>query len=350
MPTAARAALVGSLSALVVGALTANAHAVVSVAVSDAFATPGTSATVAIAVSGGNGKILDVALDVLFDEAGLDITTADCTIAPRLTGTHTLVVFLPSDPAPPGEARLRLGLFDTMLPLDTFADGEIATCTFSIDPGVALGAVFPLTLDPAHLEVIDASTPPRLLDSMGTDGSITAGEGLATLCPGTPRAGCRSASKTLLVITDKSADKKDKLTWKWIKGAATTRAEFADPTTFASYGLCIYAGDALRLTFEIGPSSTSWKAIKHKGFKYLDKSGAVEGLTKVVLKSGAEGKAKAVVTGKGVNLPDLGLGSLPTPIRAQLFNSSSGVCWEGIYDDAAVIKNSAKKLKAKVSP
>src|SRR5262249_50974878 len=158
---------------------------------------------------------------------------------------HSLATFLPADPSPPGQRRLRLLVIDLRAPSDPISDGDIASCTFSIAAGTALGTIFPLTFDPDRLQVVDGGIPPMELESSGSDGSITAGEGLATLCPGAPRDSCRSSVKSLLVIKNKSKDKKDTLVWKWVNGAATSRDELADPTATASYTLCVYANDAL---------------------------------------------------------------------------------------------------------
>jgi hypothetical protein len=49
----------------------------------------------------------------------------------------------------------------------------------------------------------------------------------ASVCPATPQV-CRAAGKSLLIIKNKSFNDKDKLIWKWLKGAATTTAEFAN--------------------------------------------------------------------------------------------------------------------------
>ena len=54
-----------------------------------------------------------------------------------------------------------------------------------------------------------------------------------------------------------------------------------------------------------------------------------------MLKSGVAGKSKALLKGKGPNLPDpLDMGPLGTPVTAQLLNYQSGVCWEGNFTTA----------------
>jgi len=67
---------------------------------------------------------------------------------------------------------------------------------------------------------------------------------------------------------------------------------------------------------------------------------------KVILKGGAAGKSKALVKGRGPNLPDpLDIGPLGTPVTAQLLNYQSGVCWEGTFTTAK--KNTTAIYKAK---
>jgi len=53
------------------------------------------------------------------------------------------------------------------------------------------------------------------------------------------------------------------------------------------------------------------------------------------------------VKGKGANLPDPTLGSLPAPIVVQLVNSVTPICWESTFNSGAVIDNDAATFKAK---
>ena len=95
------------------------------------------------------------------------------------------------------------------------------------------------------------------------------------MCPSAPQT-CRTAQKSLLLIKNKADNSKDKLIWKWLKGAATTTAEFADPTVdrglravhLRRHGR--HAGGADAHPAEL----TKWKAIGTKGFKYLDPTSA----------------------------------------------------------------------------
>lgn len=159
-----------------------------------------------------------------------------------------------------------------------------------------------------------------------------------SLCAGVPLGGCRTAGKSILLLKNDSPDTKDKLIWKWIKGANTSQVEFGDPVATASYALCVYAGSAAAVISEalIEPGA-AWSPIGDKGYKYLDKPGAQDGIQKIVLKGSSGGKSKVLVKGKGANL------SIPTPplalpITVQLRNSDSGICWEGVFATLADVK------------
>jgi hypothetical protein len=173
------------------------------------------------------------------------------------------------------------------------------------------------------------------------------------ICGPTPQAGCRApaiAGKASVAVKDKSPDKKDQLNWKYVKGAATTLAEFGDPLTATDYTFCLYDSSAAPqpLILAHAPAGGTcgtkpcWKAIKG-GFKYQDKLFTPDGLQQVLLKSGVATKTKILVKGKGDDLPMPTL-PLTAPVRVQL-KSESGVCWEATY--STPIKNLAEQFRAK---
>jgi len=92
-----------------------------------------------------------------------------------------------------------------------------------------------------------------------------------------------------------------------------------------------------------------WSPISTKGYKYKDKTAVNDGITKVIVKGGAAGKSKALVKGKGANLPDfdsnlpIAMGDLPLVV--QLRNNASGVCLEGSF--ATPKKNQLDQFNAK---
>jgi len=169
-------------------------------------------------------------------------------------------------------------------------------------------------------------------------------------CPVSP-AVCRTAEKNKVLIKNKVGDDtKDKLIWKWTKGAATTQAEFGDPTTTADYALCFYAGATPTLLQQANvPPGSSWAALSDKGYKYKA-TGSDDGITKIILKgSPTAGKSKALVKGKGMNLPDfdadLPIAGGDLPLIVQLRNNQTGVCWQGSF--ASPKKNETAQFNAK---
>jgi cysteine-rich repeat protein len=164
---------------------------------------------------------------------------------------------------------------------------------------------------------------------------------------GTPRTNCRGSLKSLLLIKNSASDdNKDKLVFKWIKGEATTLEDFGVPTGTTTYALCLYAGTTA-VSAVVPPSLSFWSPTGTKGFKYKDKTGSADGIQKILLKSGVADKAKTLVKGKGTDLPDLPDGELDLPVIAQLVSDANAVCYEGVFDMNAVIKNQPELFKAK---
>jgi hypothetical protein len=85
------------------------------------------------------------------------------------------------------------------------------------------------------------------------------------------------------------------------------------------------------------------------GGRYVEKKALIEGAQKLLLKAGGAGAAKLVFKGKGTRLREpfgFGQGSLlplGAPVTVQLV-SSTGVCWESIYDAGITSNTAAKSL------
>jgi hypothetical protein len=163
-------------------------------------------------------------------------------------------------------------------------------------------------------------------------------------------SGCRDPGKSLLLIKDSENEATDKLLWKWLKGAATTTDDFGVPTGTSAYTLCVYAGTAAIVEVAVPADAMKWQAVGDKGWKFNDPA-ATGGVQKVLLKSGAAGKSKIVLKGKGATLPDPGsaLPVLPAefPISVQLQRNGTALCWESSFAEADVKKNTGDLFKAK---
>jgi hypothetical protein len=170
------------------------------------------------------------------------------------------------------------------------------------------------------------------------------------LCPLHAQVGCRQPTvplKSKLVFKDVSDDRKDQLSWKWVRGEATAAGAFGDPTVL-DYTACAY-DPAGHLVFEASiPSGADcagtacWAPKGTVGFKYLDRDQAPDGIKKSILKAGDDGKAKLQLKGGGANLPDV---SLPVglPLTFQLA-ASNGECWQAVFSAAGAKKNADTKF------
>jgi FG-GAP-like repeat/Bacterial Ig-like domain len=172
-------------------------------------------------------------------------------------------------------------------------------------------------------------------------------------CAPTPEP-CRTPAvggKAFFQLQDKSPDDKDRLTWKWLKGATTPKADFGNPVTTDGYDLCVYDAGAL-VASAIAPAGGTcagkpcWKD-KTKGFDYKDKDLTPGGLQKMVMREGLlDGKAKIILKGKGANLPMPDLGTLTGPLDVQLRRRTGGMCFGATYS-APFLKNDGVTLKDK---
>jgi hypothetical protein len=127
---------------------------------------------------------------------------------------------------------------------------------------------------------------------------------------------------------------RSRLAWLWTRGAETTLADFGDPTTATDYRLCVYDHAAttpvLVLDVAVPAGGTSdgkpcWR--RHRaGFRFRGKDVAGDGIARVDLEPGRNGKAAIAVHGHGANLPFPAL-PLALPVTVQL-RASNGACWE----------------------
>ncbi|MFN8642640.1 MAG: FG-GAP-like repeat-containing protein [Candidatus Binatia bacterium] len=120
----------------------------------------------------------------------------------------------------------------------------------------------------------------------------------AARCPSPCKLPIQAGLKSKLIIKDKSPDGGDSVLWKWTKGAATSLAEFGNPTSSDDYALCLYEDGVLQHGFDI-PAGASWKATTG-GLSYHDTDRTPAGILVAKLKPGAvDGGTTIKVKGKG---------------------------------------------------
>jgi YVTN family beta-propeller protein len=178
------------------------------------------------------------------------------------------------------------------------------------------------------------------------------------LCGATPRSGCQSPGKALLLLQDFGGANR-KVTWKWLKGNASI-ATLGDPTVGTTYAFCIYDEvnqvPALKLNVVVPAAGTCgsgacWKALS-SGFRFKDIAGSHQGAQTLLFKGGKPGKDKLMVKGGGATLP------LPGPVNpfqyfrqqndvtVQLVNDA-GNCFESVFSPADASKDTSTLYKAK---
>jgi hypothetical protein len=205
------------------------------------------------------------------------------------------------------------------------------------------GALYVVSLSGNVFRISSGSTPTPTATSTPTNTPAP-----PPTCAATPEL-CRTPAiggKALIVLKDDGTDdSKDSLLWKWIKGAATAKSEFGDPVNAHSYQLCIYDGGGLAAGAAI-PFGSAWTE-RRSGFKFKDSAGSAGGVRTVLLKAGADQKAKVIVRGKGGNLDMPDLAALSSPLTVQLKRAGGAVCWGARYSFPPATRNTAAMFKDK---
>jgi hypothetical protein len=225
-------------------------------------------------------------------------------------------------------------------------------CTAVTDAaGMATCTVTPDTPGALMLTGVSSETA-QFMDATCTTGFTV----VAPLCPPTPVTGCQSPTpaKASLFLKAGTTAAKNQLSWQW-SGVPVSVADFGDPTTSAypatstGYTLCVYDGAGLEMTAQMPAprvcgTKPCWSPLGTLGFRYQDKTGTPDGVTKGLLKASPAGRGKILLKGKGLGLT-LPVLPLSPPVRVQLQRSRGNGCWEATYDTA--IKNTATAFKAK---
>jgi hypothetical protein len=73
------------------------------------------------------------------------------------------------------------------------------------------------------------------------------------------------------MLQNSAQDAKDKLLFKWLKGAQTDLSNFGDPLNSADYALCLYTGPqrAPLTHFSIANDSAKWQPLSTRGYRYI---------------------------------------------------------------------------------
>lgn len=164
----------------------------------------------------------------------------------------------------------------------------------------------------------------------------------STRCGSMPAPNCRSAAKSRLMLL-RTNGLRDRLAWKWLRGAATSPGELGDPTAATAYAFCLFDANGLIATAEVA-AGPQWTAT-HSGFRFSDPQHVQHGIEAMDLRSSDRDRARILISGRGVALPDPPLPLTP-PVTLQLVNSGMAVCWQSVFDLGDVRRNRSDVFKA----
>lgn len=205
---------------------------------------------------------------------------------------------------------------------------------FQYIPKAAPGATVVVTL--ALTDGFDG----QVLDSESVAFNCTTGGPPA--CAKTPRSDCRTAGFSKLKSKKpRVGSERDRFSWIWAKGEATTLAEFGDPTSTTTYNLCVYNDGELSAASTFAPDPDAWKAT-NSGYKRDEKIVGVDGgnlgRNSVRLRAGEDGRATIVVQESRITAPDPAF-PFEAPVTVQFVNEDNGTCWESVFESDDFKKN-----------
>ena len=159
------------------------------------------------------------------------------------------------------------------------------------------------------------------------------------LCPAIPSdtcAGGTAPERAVLSMRNHATNAaRDRLRFKSRRGESVDFADFGDPRVDTDYQLCVWSdgpGGTTLIADPEAPAGEGWKA-RRNGFRYKQPDGAnPDGLRKIRLRAGEDGKSRIAVKGKGalLVLPTLPIAE-DDAVVVQLHNST-GACWEASFD------------------
>jgi 6-phosphogluconolactonase (cycloisomerase 2 family) len=213
---------------------------------------------------------------------------------------------------------------------NTIAQSPDGTNLYTTEYDVSTVGVFRLTSGPTTTSTSTVTTT----TSAGATTTSTTLPG----CGPSPIAGCRTAHASTLRLRAGDTPAGNRLGWRWSKGAATTLADFGDPTTTTAYRLCVYdhAATTPALVVEAAVPAAGlchgdpcWRA-RRRGLRFHGDGVASDGITQIGLTPGRDGKAVIAVKGVGAALP-FPAAPIAAPARVQL-RASNGACFDASVD------------------
>lgn len=214
----------------------------------------------------------------------------------------------------------------TSTPTRTPTNTAVATGTPTASPTASL------TNSPADTATPSATIPPTASPSATSTPDLAA-------CPSTVDSGCTTGFvKGLLLIRDEAG--REKLITKLLRGPALTQTDMGNPlfTGGTAFSLCIYdqngnsAGAFVVARAGDICAAACWKSLGQlppagRGYKYKDNALTANGVSRIIYKAGSGGRSKALVKGKGGNIPTGIPAALQTSTSVTIqLRASDGIC------------------------
>jgi probable HAF family extracellular repeat protein len=182
--------------------------------------------------------------------------------------------------------------------------------------------------------------------ALNSTGQI-AGNLIGDFCPAAPLPSCLPAPKSSLKVRKAASDAGDQILWKWRGGPEVAFDDLNEETL-----LCMYdsTAGAHSLSARLTVESYYVSEIPNRGFSLNDPAGNDDGVVKMRLMAGGDGRSSAQLSAKGENIP------MPAPyngtrmfhqdsdVTVQVFQSQ--VCWSSQFTSA--VENSTELFKARI--
>jgi Big-like domain-containing protein len=297
------------------------------------------------------------------DTGGATTTTTSTITLPTLPSTTTTLPSLPN-PTPPSAADVSATTDQDTATDVTLSGSDLTDCelAFSIvtppahgslgvisnhacSPGLPMSDTASVTYTPAagfsgndaFAYVVNDGTS----DSNPATVRITVKPKAPPTCATGPIHGCRRPIRSQvakLALRDSTSGGGDRLFWKWVYGAETSKMDFGHPTTTTSYELCVFDADGRTIARAGAPPGGDcggrpcWRETATQ-FTYRSRNHRRLSTVQLRLREGPDGKARIIARGTG---PTIDLSPLPAhqPVTVQIKNSE-GKCWEAIYSAPA---------------
>jgi hypothetical protein len=288
-------------------------------------------------------------------------TTITATLGTASGGTTLTVtsdVLVAIDLAPTNPI-VAVGSIRFFTAIGTFSNGAARNLTQTATWSSSMPAVATVSNDPGITGRASALAP-GTTEITATVGTVSGGTTLTVpseLCSSGPRT-CKTSGMTSVSIRKETDPRRDEMAFTWTRGAATSPSELGDPTAGTQYTVCVWdhVGGAPTLVMEMVARAGGecrgrpcWRSLPDGGFRYKAPGLLPNGIRRMTLEPGPQGRSRVVVSAHGTPIPDP-----PMPfqqslaITVQIVNSL-GNCWGADYV-SPLQKNTGQRLRAKERP